>query len=100
MAIRTHAAVITSSLFPAGSLTLTVASGEPIQVNGIEFMNDSGGALVVTVNNGAGTKICAFDIADAATVEWAVPFLADAGLQIVSSGAGLNAVVFHNNPGN
>ena len=100
MGIGKFASRITSSVFGVGDLTLTVASGEPVQVCGIEFLNDSGGALVVTVNNGAGTKICAFDIADAAVIEWSVPALWDAGIQIVASGAGLNAVVFHNSPGN
>ena len=99
MAGHNVATRITSSVFGAGDLTLTVSNGEPITVYGVEFLNDSGGALVVTINNGAGTKVCAFDIADAATVEWSVPALWDAGFQIVASGAGLNAVVFHNSSG-
>jgi hypothetical protein len=100
MAIHQGASRITASAFPAGSLTLTVANGQPIRVHGIKFTNTSGGALVVTINNGSGTKITDFDIADAASDEWSVPAMWDAGLQIVSSGAGLGAVVFHDNPGN
>ena len=90
---------VTSSVFAAGDLTLTVSNGEPITVYGVEFLNDSGGALGVVINNGAGTKICGFDIADAATIEWSVPALWDAGFQIVASATGLNAVVFHNSSG-
>ncbi len=99
MSGQTVATRITSSVFPAESLTLTIANGEPVTVYGVEFTNDSGGALTVTVNNGAGTKQCSFDILDTATVEWSVPALWDAGFQIVASGAGLHAVVFHNNSG-
>ena len=100
MAIGKGASRITSSAFPAGSLTLTVANGEPIRVHGMLFTNTSSGPLVVTINNGAGTKITDFDIADTVVIELSVPALWDAGLQIVSSGAGLGAVIFHDSPGN
>jgi hypothetical protein len=99
MGIARVASRITASAFPVGSLTLTVASGAPIQVFGIEFTNTSGGALVITINDGAGTKITDIDIADAGHFEWSVPALWDKGIQIVASGAGLGAVVFHGNPG-
>ena len=93
------AARTTGKKFAQGDLTLTVDSGKPIKIHGIEFNNRSGAARVFTINNGAGVFIGELNLATVTHDEWSTPFLADKGLQIVCSGADGSVVIFHSNPG-
>jgi hypothetical protein len=83
-----------------GSLTLTVASGAPIQVCGMVFNNTTGTSIQVTINDGDGNKISAVTVPAYESFEVQTNWLADTGLQLVADSTGVYATVFHNSPGN
>jgi len=99
MASYSFAHRLSTKAFTATDLTLTVQSGNPIYVYGIELFNPTGGALVFTVKNGAGTTLWVWNVATLGHDAVECPFLADAGLQITCSATGGYAVVMHTNEG-
>jgi hypothetical protein len=68
-------------------------------VYGIWFSNPTAGALSFTVNDGSGTLINTIDVPATSTIELTVPWIADAGIQVVAEAADTFATVFHNSPG-
>lgn len=100
MGIQSFASRRTSQDLVTGALTLTVANGEPIQVCGIVFDNNTGSAIRVAINDAVGTKISSVNVPACESFEVQTHWLADAGLQIVSECTGLFVTVFHNSPGN
>jgi hypothetical protein len=100
MGIHNFASRRTSKDLVTGDLTLTVASGQPIQVCGIVFDNNTGSAIRVQLNDANGTKISSVNVPACETFEMGTHWLADAGLQLVSECTGMYVTVFHNNPGN
>ena len=100
MGIHNFASRNTTKDFVTGDLTLTVASGEPIQVCGIVFDNTTGSSIHVTINDGAGTKLGSIAVPACQAFEIQTHWLADAGLQLVADSGGITATVFHNSPGN
>ena len=83
-----------------GALTMLVADGEPVQVCGIVFDNNTGSAIRVAINKADGTKITSCNVPACETFELRTHWLADAGLQLVSECTGVFVTVFHNSPGN
>jgi len=53
MGIWQYASRTTSQNLVTGSLTMNVAGGEPIQVCGILFDNNTGASIRITINNAA-----------------------------------------------
>ena len=100
MGIHNFASRRTSQDLVTGSLTLTVASGEPIQVCGMVFNNTSGFSIQVTINDADGNKLSAVTVPAFESFEVQTHWLADAGLQLVASAGGVFVTVFHNSPGN
>ena len=92
---------ISSSQFPAGTTTLTVASGQPIRVQGI---------VLTTGTASAQTQFTITDNDDVTLFE--VPLLTDTsifldvethynnGLKVVSDKTASSAAVFHTSAGN
>ena len=92
---------ISGSIFPTGSLTLTVASGSPIRVQSI---------LLSTGTSAVATEFTITDTDD--TTLFVVALVADTsifmdldshfnnGLKIVAQAADASAAVFHTSPGN
>jgi hypothetical protein len=83
-----------------GALTFLVANGEPVQVCGILFDNNTGSAIRARVNRADGTKAFSVNVPACESFEVRTAWLADHGLQIVSECTGLFVTVFHNSPGN
>lgn len=100
MGIHDFASRRTSRDLVTGALTLTVANGEPIQVCGIVFDNNTGSAIRVNINDAAGTKIFSVNVPACESFEVRTKWLADTGIQVVSECTGIFATVFHNSPGN
>ena len=100
MGIHSFASRRTSQNLVTGSLTLTVASGDPIQVCGIVFDNNTGSAIRVRINDADGTKIGSVNVPACESFEIQTHWLADTGLQLVAEAAGIFVTVFHNSPGN
>jgi hypothetical protein len=66
---------------------VTVESGEPIIVCGIVIANKTGSDVFVTLQNAAGTSIGEYAIrSHESIIDDALPWLADAGLVIDSTG--------------
>ncbi len=100
MGIHAFASRVTSKNLVTGDLTLTVVSGEPIQVCGILFDNTTGTSIDVTINDGSGTKVGSINVPACESFEVRTHWLADAGLQLVAGATGIYVTVFHNSPGN
>jgi len=100
LGIHSFASRRTSQDLITGALTLTVANGEPIQVCGIVFDNNTGSAIRVAINDATGVKISSVNVPACESFEVQTNWLADAGLQLVSECTGIYVTVFHNSPGN
>jgi hypothetical protein len=100
MGIWQFASRRTSQDLVTGALTLTVASGQPVQVCGILFDNNTGSAIRVAINDATGTKITSVNVPACESFELRTHWLADTGLQLVSECTGVHVTVFHNSPGN
>jgi len=100
MGIHDFASRRTSKNLVTGDLTLTVASGQPIQVCGIVFDNNTGSNIRININDASGTKYSSVTVPAYETFEMSTHWLADTGLQIVSECTGVYVTVFHNSPGN
>lgn len=100
MGIQSFASRRTSQNLVTGALTLTVVNGEPVQVCGIVFDNNTGSAIQVTINNADGTKVSSVNVPACESFEIQTHWLADAGLQLVAECGGIYVTVFHNSPGN
>jgi hypothetical protein len=68
-------------------------------VYGIWLNNSGGAAKYFSINDGAGNLIQTVEILDQSFVELSVPWIADAGIQIVAEAADMHATVLHNSPG-
>ncbi len=100
MGIHAFASRQSSQNLITGALTLTVANGEPVQVCGIVFDNNTGSAIRVNINDATGTKISSVNVPACESFEVQTHWLADAGVQLVAENAGIYVTVFHNSPGN
>lgn len=100
MGIHTFASRRTTKDLVTGDLTLNIASGQPVQVCGILFDNNTGSAIRCAINDANGTKIFSVNVPACESFEVCTPWLADTGIQLVSECTGLFVTVFHNSPGN
>jgi len=100
MGIHGFASRRTTKLLVTGDLTLTVVSGQPIQVCGLLFNNTTGSTIRININQGDGTLMWTVDIPAFEFREIQTHWLADTGLQLVATGTGSYVTVFHNSPGN
>ena len=100
MGIWSFASRQSSQDLVTGALTMTVANGEPIQVCGIVFDNNTGSAIRIAINDASGNKVSSCNVPACETFEVRTHWLADKGLQIVSECTGVYCTVFHNSPGN
>jgi hypothetical protein len=100
MGIWNFASRTTSQDLVTGALTLTVASGQPIQVCGIVFDNNTGSAIRVRINDGEGNKVSSVNVPACESFEMQTQWLADKGLQLVAENTGVFVTIFHNSPGN
>lgn len=100
MGIHNFASRWTTKDLVTGDLTLTIASGQPVQVCGIIFDNTTGSNIKVTINDAEGNKITAVNVPSYETFEVTTQWLADKGISLTSECTGLTATVFHNSPGN
>ena len=89
----------TSQSLVTGALTMTVASGLPVWVYGLWLNNTTGNEVDFSINDGAGTLIQTVTVPANNFVELTVPFIADAGIQVVAGTTGVHATVFHSSPG-
>ncbi len=83
-----------------GDLTLTVASGSPIQVHGILFDNHTGTSIHVELQDADGVVFGTTNVPACESFELQTRWIADKGLKIVSEAGGMHVTVFHNSPGN
>jgi hypothetical protein len=100
MGIWNFASRRTSQDLVTGALTLTVAAGQPIQVCGIVFDNNTGTSIRVAINDADGNKIFSVNVPACESFEVRTHWLADTGLQLVAENTGVYCTVFHNSPGN
>jgi hypothetical protein len=100
MGIHDFASRVTTQDLVTGSLTMTVSSGQPVQVCGILLDNNTGSAIRVAINDATGTKVFSVNVPACESFEVSTHWLADRGLQLVSECTGVFATVFHNSPGN
>jgi hypothetical protein len=100
MGIHTFASRQSSQDLVTGALTFLVANGEPIQVCGMVFDNNTGSAIRVAINDAVGNKISSCNVPACESFEVQTHWLADKGLQLVSECTGIFVTVFHNSPGN
>jgi hypothetical protein len=75
----------------------TVAAGS-IHVYGFLLSNNTGGEVVVTLADAAGTAIMILVVADNSVFQMEIPFLADGGVTISEAGdAAVEFTMFHSN---
>ncbi len=92
---------ITASIFPTGSLTLTVASGNPIRVQSILLSTGTGGtAKHFTITDNDDTTLFVVGVAADSSVFMDLDSHFSNGLKIVSESADTSAAVFHTSAGN
>ena len=77
---------------------LTVASGEPVQVVGIEFTAVT--AAIFTVTDGSDTTLFLVAVAAGTSHNLQSCWHADAGIKVQNNQTDGSVVVFHNSPGN
>lgn len=100
MGIHAFASRRTFKSLVTGDLTLTLVNGEPVQICGILFDNNTGASIHVTINDADGTKSGSVSVPGCQSFELETHWLADAGLQLVADATGIDVTVYHNSPGN
>jgi len=98
MAINSFASRTSYKAFASGDLTLTVASGDNVQVCGMILRAVT--ACIFTIKNTAGTTLFTVSVESNSSLELTTPWIADAGVAVTSAQEDATAVVFHNSPGN
>lgn len=84
----------------SGSGTTVIEGGNPVRVWGIVFSHETGSNTTVDVReSGTTTVIFSVRVAANSVVVNDVMWIADKGLDIVSTSANMNVTVFHSQPG-
>ena len=92
---------ISSSQFATGALTLTVASGQPIRVQGIMLSTGTAAAQTeFTITDNDDTTLFVVPLLTDTTVFLDVETHYNNGLKVVTDKVASSAAVFHTSPGN
>ena len=83
----------------SGALSLTVANFAPVTVTSIELSNNSGLARIFSATDADAGVLFRASVPTLDNLTIDIPFKADNGIKIVSTGADTSATVFHKSPG-